>query len=121
MNPLLVPQRFFEDLSQGDADVFDGMMVIYVKVALTDKGHVHPTMAGEEVQHVIEETDTARTLEISFPVDGKRDGNIRLARRAAKCGFSHASASRNTEISTSSTSFVVTEMRKPFGMSWLFL
>ena len=69
------------------------MMVVYVKVPLTGEGNVHPAVAGKEVQHVVEETDTARALEISFPVDGERDGNIRLARRAAKCGFSHASAS----------------------------
>ena len=69
------------------------MMVIYVKIALAGKGNVHPAVASKEVQHVVEETDAARPLKISFPVDGERDGNIRLARRATKCGGSHASSS----------------------------
>ena len=121
MDPLLIPQRFFEYLPQRDPDVFDGMVVVYIEVALTGEGNVHATVTGQKVQHMVKESDAASPFKTSCPIDSQTDGNIRLACRAAKCGFSHASASRNTEISTSSTSFVVTEMRKPFGMSWLFL
>ena len=56
--PRLAAQRFVERLSQHDADIFDGVMLIDIEVALGFELQIEAAVMGEEFQHVIEETDS---------------------------------------------------------------
>src|SRR5205814_22740 len=53
----LVADGLFDRLTQHDADIFDGVMRIDVKVPLGLDGEIDQAVARQQVEHVIEEAD----------------------------------------------------------------
>ena len=68
-NPGFVPQRLGERLSETNADVFDRVMLIDVKVSLSIDLQVQQRVLGQQRQHVIEESDTRVNLRAAGPVE----------------------------------------------------
>lgn len=56
-DPGFVSQGLSESLSEGDADIFGGVVVIDVEVAGAADMEVDEAMFGEEVEHMFEEAD----------------------------------------------------------------
>ena len=46
-----------EEISEDDADVFDGVMLIYIQIAFAGEFEIEAAMLGEELEHVIEEAN----------------------------------------------------------------
>ena len=56
--PRFAPKRLVEELAQHDADIFDGVVLIDIEVALGFELKIEAAVMGEQFQHVIEETDS---------------------------------------------------------------
>ena len=108
---LLISQRFEEHGAQGNAQVFNGVMVVHFQVPLAGEGNIHAAVTGKEVHHVVEETDTRGSLKAPFSIDDKGNGNVCLPCFSMNLCLSHESSFRNTSRRASSTSLVVTVMR----------
>ena len=52
-DPFFVPQRFFESVAEGDADVFDQMMIINFNVPLGGDLKIKHPMLGKGFEHVV--------------------------------------------------------------------
>ncbi len=50
-------ERLFYGLSQRDTDVLCGVMVVDMEIANRLHGDVNARMAGQQVEHVVEEAD----------------------------------------------------------------
>lgn len=74
-NPLAFSQRFFKSLSQGDADIFDGMMVVDMGIPTGGEVNIKQAVPCQLIQHMVEKTDTA--VDAGDPgtiqVEGDRD------------------------------------------------
>ena len=57
---LHIAERLFERLTERDADILGGVVVIDVQVALGLHGDVDARVPRQEVEHVIEEADPGR-------------------------------------------------------------
>src|SRR5690606_28757722 len=55
---LLVPDSLGKGLTQGDADVFHGVVIVDVQVAATFDVHVDQAVPGYLIQHVLKEGNT---------------------------------------------------------------
>jgi hypothetical protein len=56
-NAALVAESLRQGLTQGDAHIFDRMMVINVQISGAAQGHVDQSMTGQLIEHVIEKAD----------------------------------------------------------------
>ena len=86
-----ISERLVDRLSQGDTDVFGGVVVVNVQVTLGDHVQIDQRMFGKQVQHVIEESNAAGSfsLAVTIKVDGQLD--IGLTGRAVDgCRSVHA-------------------------------
>ena len=111
-----------ERLAEHQTDVFDGVVIIDVRVALRLHGEVKQPVFREQGQHVIEKRHAGVDLPHPAAVDGQGQGNVRFRRLAfdgcyALGVFSHASrVSLKTAISPS----VPTLMRRNEAVkAWL--
>ena len=64
-----VAQRLGEQLTQHDAGVFDGVVLVHVEVARGLERQVEAAVLGEQLQHVIEEADAGRDLVAAAALD----------------------------------------------------
>ena len=78
-----VAERAVERLAEHDPGVLDGVVRAGVEVAGDVDGQVEPAVAGEQVEHVVEEADAgaARAGAAAVEAEGERD--VGLARLAA--------------------------------------
>ena len=60
--PLRSPEGLREQLPEHDANVFDGVVLIDVQVAIGAQGEVESAVPGEQLEHVIEEADAGGDL-----------------------------------------------------------
>ena len=67
-----------EGFAESDAGVFDGVVLVHVEVAFDLEGEVEAAVAGEELQHVIEEADAGGDGVASLPVDEEGKGDVGL-------------------------------------------
>ena len=74
----LAAERPAEGLTETDADIFDGMMVIDFDIALGRYRQVEKAVHGKEGKHVIEERDTGIDRRLAFPVQVENQMYIRL-------------------------------------------
>ena len=58
----LVAECLVEGLAERDADIFDGVVLIDIEIAVALQFEVEAAVASEELEHVIEETDAGRDL-----------------------------------------------------------
>ena len=90
----LVAERFGDRLANDDAGVLGRVMKVDVQVTLGFEGDVDQRVAGELLQHVVEEADAggnvigARAIEIDGRLDlgllgGALDGSLPLHARSA--------------------------------------
>jgi hypothetical protein len=80
----MMPRR--SRLTERDASVLDGVVVVYVQVALGLDRHVDQRMARKLVQHMVEEADARRNIGFSRAVDLDRYGDIGFLGLAACFG-----------------------------------
>ena len=82
--PLRSPRACGEELAEYDADVFDGVVLVHVQIAIGVEGEVEAAMFGEELEHVIEEADAGGDLVAAAAFDPERAadaGFLRIALR----------------------------------------
>ena len=85
----LVAQRPGQGLAQGDAAVFDRVVIVDVQIALRGQRDVDQRMAGQLIQHVVEETDTGRHVVLAGPLQGHGDRNFGFIGRAGDLCLAH--------------------------------
>ena len=67
-------------LAKGDADIFDDMMRIDVKVAFGPDDKVNQTMACDLVEHVLKEGNTGFKFCLAAAIEINLDGNAGFQR-----------------------------------------
>ena len=86
---LFVAQGFAERLAQGNAHIFDGVVIIDVQIAFGGDGHVDQRMLGQLVQHMVKKPHAGGDFGASCAIEGNRDGNRCLRRCAGYSGVAH--------------------------------
>ena len=56
--PLRSPERFRKQLAHNDADVFNGVVLIHIQIAIGLQLQVEAAMFREQLQHVVEEANS---------------------------------------------------------------
>ena len=72
-----VAERFGEQLAQHDADVFHGVVLVHIEIAVGVELQIEAAVLGEQLQHVIEEADAGGDLVAAAAFD------LRACRRSA--------------------------------------
>src|SRR4029077_6994290 len=72
-----------------DPDVFNGVVLIDVKVAAGFELEVEASVMGEEFEHVVEEADARRDIVRAAALDSERSLDLRLFADAVDGAFSH--------------------------------
>ena len=80
-------QRLPQRLSHGDAHVFDGVMVIYLDIALCLYNEVEEAVAGEKLQHMVEKGDARGDVVGALTVELPPDPYLGLFRLPRYLGF----------------------------------
>ena len=78
IDALLVAERVIEGLAEGNADIFDGVVLVNVEVALAAQLEIEAAVTCEELEHVIEEADASRDLVLAGALDGERQVDLGL-------------------------------------------
>ena len=72
---LFIAQRFRKRLTESDADVLHGMVIVHLNVALTFYRQIELTVKGQQLQHVVEKPHAgvdvrlARAVQVQFQGD----------------------------------------------------
>jgi len=87
----LVADGLGKRLAEGDADVFDGVVVVDVQVAAGLDGHVDQAVTGNLVEHVLKEgnPDVEIGLASAIEIDGDLDLGFQRVARDAGLTLSH--------------------------------
>jgi len=96
IDALAVAQRLGEQLPQHDSHVLHGVVLIHVEVAFGVELQIEAAMFGEELQHVVEETNAGLNLVAAAAFDRERALNAGLLGMAADGGASRPAHSANT-------------------------
>src|SRR4030095_14589078 len=88
-NPMLVSERFFENLAQHEADIFHGVMIIDVKIASRPDLDIEQPVADKDLEHVIEKRHASFNFGLTLAVEIQGDTDLRLLRFSL--GFSRPS------------------------------
>ena len=87
--PFHIAERALHGLAERDAHVLGGVMVIDVKVALRLHGQVDARMAGQQIQHVIEEADARLDFGRAGAVEIDRDLDVSLLGGSPQRSLAH--------------------------------
>jgi hypothetical protein len=87
-----------KSLAQRDADVFNGVMRVYLEVAFSVYLYINQTVAGDLVEHVVEEGQAGFALKLTGAIEVNLNADLRLIGialdlRAARGYFAHADPS----------------------------
>ena len=88
--PLRSPSALREQLAQHDADVFHGVVLVDIQIALGVELQIEAAMLGEQLQHVIEEADAGGDFVPAAAFDPQRAADVRFLGVALgwrRCGF----------------------------------
>ena len=91
-NAALVAECAVECLAERDADVFDGVMLIDIEIAVALEFEIECAVAREQLQHVIEEANAGGDFVLAAAFDGEPDGDARF------CGVALDDAQRALSI-----------------------
>jgi hypothetical protein len=80
----LVAEGAVKDFTERYADIFDGVVLIYVEVAVAFEFEIEGAMAREEFKHVIEEANAGGDFVLTGAFDRQLDGDVRLGSVAFK-------------------------------------
>src|SRR5947209_13807832 len=92
-NALPLAEGLAERLAERDAGVLDRVMHVDVEVAFGADLEVNAGMAGDLLQHVVEEADSRRNARRPGTVEADADRNCRLVGLARDRGAAHAISS----------------------------
>ena len=65
----LCAEGLFYGFAQGDTDVFDGVVLVYVEVAFGFQFEVEAAVAGDLFEHVVEEADARGDFRVALAVE----------------------------------------------------
>src|SRR5579872_1501597 len=82
VDPFLRSERLAHGFTQRDHDVFDGVVLIHVKIAARAKVEIESAVTGEKLQHVIEKADAGGNSVTPAAIEVQSNLNVRLRRRA---------------------------------------
>src|ERR1019366_6013600 len=99
VDALAIAQRFGEQLAEHDADVFHGVVLVHVEIALGLQGEVEAAVLGEQLQHVVEEANAGRDVIASAALDVQGAGDACLFGVALNGGASHAAGTHAAKTS----------------------
>src|SRR5439155_11250468 len=68
-NSFFRAERFLHSFAEGDADVFDRVVLIDVEIALGADGEIECTVTSDEIEHVMEKTDACGDFGFTAAVD----------------------------------------------------
>lgn len=90
LDTLLVAHRLGERLPKGDADVFDGVVSVYVQITVCDDNEVHHAVAGDLIEHVLEKRQARIQVSLTAAIKVERHADLSFQRvalhvRAALC------------------------------------
>ena len=86
---LAVAQGLGDRLTQGNAGIFHGVMIVNVQVAFGFQCHVDQRMAGQLLQHMVEETYSRSDFICAFAVEVDFACDFSFCGFAADFGGSH--------------------------------
>ncbi len=70
--PLRSPSALREQLPEHDADVFHGVVLVHVQIAVGVQLQIEAAVLGEQLQHVVEEADAGGDLVAAAAFDLQR-------------------------------------------------
>jgi hypothetical protein len=89
-DPGPVAERLVQGLAEHDADVLHRVVRAGLQIAARLHLQPEPAVAGEQVEHVVEEADARTGARAPAPVEVERETNLRLACLALSCrGSAH--------------------------------
>src|SRR4051812_38284220 len=88
-NAALVPQRLREGLPESDADIFDGMVLVYIEVAFGCELQIKSAVIGKEFQHMVEKSNAGRYFMPPFALDREANADTGFFGDTINCGFPH--------------------------------
>jgi hypothetical protein len=90
---LHVAERLLHRLAERDADILGGVVVVDVQIALGLECNVDAGMAGEQVEHVVEEADAGRDRRYAGAIEIERDLDVGFLGGALDRAFAHVRTS----------------------------
>src|SRR5215469_3559341 len=84
-NPALRAKRFLDRRAQRNAHIFHRVMLIHVQVATRIHFQIKSSMPGNQIEHVIEESDSRCDAGLSTAIQIQFQPDIRLARFSMDC------------------------------------
>ena len=85
-----VAERLLHGLAERDADVLGGVVMVDVQVADRLHRDVDAGMAGQQIEHMVEEADTGRSAAHTRPIEVDRDLDVGLLGLALDRRLAHA-------------------------------
>lgn len=73
-----VCERLRKRLTQTDSNIFDRMVIIDMQVPVGLHGEIKPSVAREQVEHVVKKTDARLMVIRPRAIETKSDGNVRF-------------------------------------------
>src|SRR5687767_5508305 len=86
---LTITECFIEGLTQGECHIFNGVMCVYLEIALRLHRQVEESMDGKMCQHVVEESNSSVDLMLADAVQIQFDRNLCFIRLTGYFGSSH--------------------------------
>src|SRR4051812_17018459 len=69
VDPAPIAQGFRDRFSERDAEVFDGMVLIDVEIALRVDGQIEAAVPREQLEHVVQKPDTGPDLVLTAAIE----------------------------------------------------
>mmetsp|Transcript_24127 Transcript_24127/g.44831 ORF Transcript_24127/g.44831 Transcript_24127/m.44831 type:complete len:240 (+) Transcript_24127:3184-3903(+) len=88
-NPTLVAHCLGQCLTNGDAHILDGVVIVDMQITRTPHGHIDQRMARQLVQHMIKESDACLIVIGPCTIQVQVDRDIRLGGFAGQGGAAH--------------------------------
>jgi len=79
-------ERFLQRFPKGDANIFDGVMLVHVEIAAGLHLQIECAMTRDEFEHVVEEVNACRDAGISTAIEIQLQMNVGFVRFAMDCG-----------------------------------
>src|SRR5437660_4147339 len=98
-NAAFAAQGLIEDLTQRNAHIFHGVVLINLKISVSAQFKIEATMTGKKLQHVIEEMNAGRDLILATPVHVQLDMDVSLRSFSVNLTCPHADTSFGDPIS----------------------